>query len=338
MNNEKYYVVRKGHHIGIFKTWGECKKAVEGYKNPIFRKFDTFEEAKYFLKNGSNSSSSVSITTKPSLTDKTIQLTTTKKLKTNSNKNSNSNGNYNDNGNSNNNSNSNNNRNDNSNTNTHTNETKSKNYVSDEDILKMKQSLSTIKSSHYSDELNYNVRSWTLIDDELYIFTDGSSRKSKTKEDYFNSGVGVYIGLNCTNIKEQYNDKTNNQCELMGMDYAFKLIVKYYRELIDIKKVIKIVSDSEYSIKACSVWLSSWKKNNWRTAKGDDVKNKDLIESIDASMQRIKLINSKLSTSDKLKVKLIHVNSHQAMDRTDRTKFNIWFGNLCADGLACNKL
>jgi len=322
MNNEKYYVVRKGHNIGIFKTWGECKKAVEGYKNPIFRKFDTFEEAKEFLKTGSKANSSVSITTKSSLTDKTIQLTTTKKSQTNVNGNGNCNTN----------------RNDNSNTNTHTNETKSKNYVSDEDILKMKQSLSTIKSSHYSDELNYNVRSWTLIDDELYIFTDGSSRKSKTKEDYFNSGVGVYIGLNCTNIKEQYNDKTNNQCELTGMDYAFKLIVKYYRELIDIKKVIKIVSDSEYSIKACSVWLSSWKKNNWKTAKGDDVKNKDLIESIDASMQRIKLINSKLSTSDKLKVKLIHVNSHQAMDRTDRTKFNIWFGNLCADGLACNKL
>jgi len=322
MNNENYYVVRKGHNIGIFKTWGECKKAVEGYKNPIFRKFDTFEEAKEFLKTGSKANSSVSITTKSSLTDKTIQLTTTKKSQTNVNGNGNCNTN----------------RNDNSNTNTHTNETKSKNYVSDEDILKMKQSLSTIKSSHYSDELNYNVRSWTLIDDELYIFTDGSSRKSKTKEDYFNSGVGVYIGLNCTNIKEQYNEKTNNQCELMGMDYAFKLIVKYYRELIDIKKVIKIVSDSEYSIKACSVWLSSWKKNNWRTAKGDDVKNKDLIESIDASMQRIKLINSKLSTSDKLKVKLIHVNSHQAMDRTDRTKFNIWFGNLCADGLACNKL
>jgi ribonuclease HI len=328
MNNEKYYVVRKGHHIGIFKTWGECKKAVEGYKNPIFRKFDTFEEAKEFLKTGSKSSSSVNITTKSSLTDKTIQLTTTKKSKTNGNVNRNSNGNGNGNDNAN----------GNANTNTHTNETKSRNYVSDEDILKMKQSLSTIKSSHYSDDLNYNVRSWTLIDDELYIFTDGSSRKSKTKEDYFNSGVGVYIGLNCTNIKEQYNEKTNNQCELMGMDYAFKLIVKYYRELIDIKKVIKIVSDSEYSIKACSVWLSSWKKNNWRTAKGDDVKNKDLIESIDASMQRIKLINSKLSASDKLKVKLIHVNSHQAMDRTDRTKFDIWFGNLCADGLACNKL
>ena len=321
MNNEKYYVVKKGHHIGIFKTWGECKKSIEGYKNPIFRKFDTFEEATEFFKNGSNSN--ISITAQSQLTDKTIQLTTTKKSKTNSNNQGNNQGNDTT---------------TNTNSNTQSLLKNNKNSISDEELLKLKQSLATLKSSHYSDDLNYDVRSWTIIDDELYIFTDGSSRKSKTKEEYFNSGVGVYIGINCTNIKEQYNEKTNNQCELMGMDYAFKLIVKYYRELIDIKKVVKIVSDSEYSIKACSVWLSSWKKNNWRTAKGDDVKNKDLIESIDASMQRIKLINSKLSAPDKLKVKLIHVNSHQAMDRTDRTKFNIWFGNLCADGLACNKL
>ena len=321
MNNEKYYVVKKGHHIGIFKTWGECKKSIEGYKNPIFRKFDTFEEATEFFKNGSNSN--ISITAQSQLTDKTIQLTTTKKSKTNSNNQGNNQGNDTT---------------TNTNSNTQSLLKNNKNSISDEELLKLKQSLATLKSSHYSDDLNYDVRSWTIIDDELYIFTDGSSRKSKTKEEYFNSGVGVYIGINCTNIKEQYNEKTNNQCELMGMDYAFKLIVKYYRELIDIKKVVKIVSDSEYSIKACSVWLSSWKKNNWRTAKGDDDKNKDLIESIDASMQRIKLINSKLSAPDKLKVKLIHVNSHQAMDRTDRTKFNIWFGNLCADGLACNKL
>ena len=43
------------------------------------------------------------------------------------------------------------------------------------------------------------------------------------------------------NIKEQYTDnKTNNQCELMALDYSFKLIVRYYRELIDLNKVIKI--------------------------------------------------------------------------------------------------
>ena len=45
---ETYYVVKKGHNVGIFKTWGECKKSVEGYKNPVFRKFNTFR----FFKSG----------------------------------------------------------------------------------------------------------------------------------------------------------------------------------------------------------------------------------------------------------------------------------------------
>jgi len=319
-NNNNYYVVKKGYNIGIFKTWGECKKSVDGYKNPIFRKFTTFEEAKDFLKNGTktkiidkNNTSDKSYTTNK--TDKTINLNNNK-LKQNSNLQINTN----------------------DITTNQNNDKCNESIINDEEIIKIKKSISTIKSSHYSDDLNYNVKGWTLIDDEIYIFTDGSSRKSKNKEEYFNSGVGVYIGLNCTNIKEQYNDKTNNQCELMGMDYAFKLIVKYYRELVELNKVIKIVSDSEYSIKACSLWLTSWKKNNWRTAKGEDVKNRELIESIDSSMLRIKLINSKINSSNKIKVKLIHVNSHQEMDRTNRIKFNIWFGNLCADGLACNKI
>lgn len=308
MNNEKYYVVKKGHNIGIFKSWGECKNSVNGYKNPIYRKFTNYEEATLFLKNGTLSKDK--IITKNTTIDKDIKIINTSTSKQ-------------------------------SLTMTYNNTVIAPTvteFVNDEEILTMKKSLSTIKSSQYSNDLNYNINGWTIINNEIYIFTDGSSRNSKHKDDYFNSGVGVYIGLMCTNIKEQYNNKTNNQCELMGMDYAFKLIVRYYREIIELNKVIKIVSDSEYTIKACSVWLPTWKKNNWHTAKGEDVKNRDIIESIDASMQRIKFINSKYDASKKIKVKLIHVNSHQEMDRTDRTKFSIWFGNLCADGFACNKL
>ena len=201
---------------------------------------------------------------------------------------------------------------------------------------KIKELTKNIKSSQYSDDLNYNVDKWNIIENEIYIFTDGSSRKSK---EFFNSGIGVYIGYQCTNIKEQYNDKTNNQCELMAMDYAFKLIVRYYRELSKLSKLIKIVSDSEYSIKSCSVWLSAWKKNNWKTAKGEDVKNKELIESIDGSMLRIKMINSKLENDNKIKVKLIHINSHQPCpDINDKVNYNIWFGNYIADGLAQNTM
>ena len=310
---DTYYVVKKGHTIGIFKTWGECKKSIDGYKNPIFRKFETYEEANSFFKNKIATTKKDTINTTDT---KNIKFINTQKQTVNdTNK-----------------------LNDVTESNKEENSFFGEKIISNDEVSKFKQSLTHIKSSNYCDALNYNVKGWSIIDDEIYIFTDGSSRKAKENNE-FNSGVGVFLGMSCTNIKEQYTDnKTNNQCELMALDYSFKLIVRYYRELIDINKVIKIVSDSEYSIKCISVWLTAWKKNNWKTAKGEDVKNRDLIESIEASMQRIKLINSKIEASKKIKVKLIHVNSHQPMDTTNKTKFNIWCGNFICDLLACNKI
>ena len=298
-NNETYYVVKRGFQTGIYKTWPECKKAVDGYTSPIFKKFESFSEANEFFKSEIVESKFASKNKTPFTATPVASSASATSISAS---------------------------------------TKTANplsSISSEDMEKIKTMSANIKSSQYSDELNYNVKGWNIIDNEIYIFTDGSSRKSK---DYFNSGIGVYIGYQCTNIKEQYNDKTNNQCELMAMDYAFKLIVRYFRELSEMGKMIKIVSDSEYSIKACSVWLSSWKKNNWKTAKGDDVKNKDIIESIEGSMLRIKMINSKLDTDKKIKVKLIHVNSHQAPDMSSKISFGIWFGNYIADGLAQNKM
>lgn len=44
-----YYAVAKGHKIGIFNTWIECKNAVNNYKYAKYRKFSTHEEAQQFL-------------------------------------------------------------------------------------------------------------------------------------------------------------------------------------------------------------------------------------------------------------------------------------------------
>ena len=291
---EPYYVVKKGFKTGIFKTWSECKIAVEGFSNPFFKKCNSFQEASEFFKND---------TIEPK-----FHNTKALPFKSGHQKDKNS-----------------------------TEIVSKTKIVSNVSNDKIKDMIKNIKNSQYCEDLNYNVEKWNIIENEIYIFTDGSSKKS---QDYFNSGIGVYIGYNCTNVKEQYNNKTNNQCELMAMDYAFKLIVRYHRELIQIGKLIKIVSDSEYSIKACSVWLSAWKNNNWKTGKGEDVKNKDIIESIDGSMLRIKLINSKLNPDKKIKVKLIHINSHQSCPdmNNDKTGYAIWFGNYVADALAQNTI
>ena len=46
----KYYAVKKGLSTGVFFTWDECKKMVEGYPGAIYKSFPTFEEAECFVK------------------------------------------------------------------------------------------------------------------------------------------------------------------------------------------------------------------------------------------------------------------------------------------------
>ena len=45
----KYYAVRAGRAPGIYVTWEECKKQVDGYKKPQFKSFSSRAEAESFL-------------------------------------------------------------------------------------------------------------------------------------------------------------------------------------------------------------------------------------------------------------------------------------------------
>ena len=46
-----YYAVASGRTIGVFSTWDECNRAVKGYKNASYKKFDTKHEAEEFVAN-----------------------------------------------------------------------------------------------------------------------------------------------------------------------------------------------------------------------------------------------------------------------------------------------
>ena len=214
--------------------------------------------------------------------------------------------------------------------------------ISDDDMNKIIAMSNTINSAEYSQNINYNVNCWTCIENDIYIFTDGSSRKmnksNNLNTENCNSGMGIYLGNQCINIKEQYYNKTNNHCELLAIEYAFNLIIRYYKELSVLGKTINIISDSEYAIKSCTIWLSQWKTNNWKTSSGEDVKNKLLIENIDTNITRIKLINSNLDVTHKIKVKITHIHSHQHPNIQDKFKFTMWYGNYIADLLATNKI
>lgn len=45
-----YYAVANGRTIGIFLNWNECNNSVKGYKNALYKKFNTKEEADNFIK------------------------------------------------------------------------------------------------------------------------------------------------------------------------------------------------------------------------------------------------------------------------------------------------
>ena len=50
-----FYAVANGRTIGIFLNWNDCNNSVKGYKNALYKKFDTKEEADMFIQTNKNS-------------------------------------------------------------------------------------------------------------------------------------------------------------------------------------------------------------------------------------------------------------------------------------------
>lgn len=44
-----FYAVKKGRNIGIYNSWEDCKREVEGFSGAEYKKFKTYEEAKAFI-------------------------------------------------------------------------------------------------------------------------------------------------------------------------------------------------------------------------------------------------------------------------------------------------
>jgi len=128
----------------------------------------------------------------------------------------------------------------------------------------------------------------------IEVFTDGSCMKKKTG---MICGYGAYFpNKELPNLSKPFTHipLTNQRTELYAIYKAIKKVHKY-----DGNININIYSDSEYSIKSLTVWINEWKKNGWKTSQKKPVMNRELIEQIDA------LINK-----HKGKIKFIHVTAH----------------------------
>ncbi len=48
-----------------------------------------------------------------------------------------------------------------------------------------------------------------------------------------------------------------------------------------------VVTDSQLMLNSMTVWLPGWKKKGWKTAAGKPVKNQDLLEALEAEVNRL---------------------------------------------------
>lgn len=47
---KKYYTVWKGHHVGVFDSWNDCKAQIKNFEGAQYKSFETFDAAKTALK------------------------------------------------------------------------------------------------------------------------------------------------------------------------------------------------------------------------------------------------------------------------------------------------
>ena len=104
----------------------------------------------------------------------------------------------------------------------------------------------------------------------IKIYTDGSCLG--------NPGNGGWAAIIIDDkkkiqIKGSKKNTTNNQMELLATIKALKKIPKGSN--------VQIFTDSKYVKSGITEWINNWKKNGWKTASKQPVKNKDLWTELD---------------------------------------------------------
>lgn len=105
----------------------------------------------------------------------------------------------------------------------------------------------------------------------IKIYTDGACQGNPGP-----GGYGVHIIYPNGEIEEHHgrSDMTTNN--IMELQAAIVALSNFGEE-----QKITIYTDSNYVKRGITEWVRGWKKNNWKNAKKQAVKNKELWEELD---------------------------------------------------------
>jgi len=125
----------------------------------------------------------------------------------------------------------------------------------------------------------------------IKIYTDGSCLGNPGKGGW--AAIIINDGKK-TQIKGSKKNATNNQMELLAPIKALRKISK--------GSEVQIFTDSKYLKLGITEWIHNWKKNGWKTANKQKVKNKELWTELDLLTNEFKIKWSwvKAHSTDKL--------------------------------------
>lgn len=163
-----------------------------------------------------------------------------------------------------------------------------------------------------------------MTSDRFIVYTDGSCLNNGKKNSV--GAIGIFFSDNDPDnyaqvIDNDGNKITNQTMELLAGIQAFKIIeTKISNNRIN-PKIIYVYTDSTYVINSMTKWYKGWITNNWKTSKGKNVENKELIQVL-------------YELKSKYIVIFKHVRSHQNEPSKDNENYKSWYGNYMADKLA----
>lgn len=256
----KYYAVRVGRQTGVFPTWADCEAQIKGHQGASYQSFKTEGEARDFARGvGEAAERAIArdermgkapkVPKGESVFPKTRSKMTTV-LGT---------------------------------------ESKSKGTQ----LLALPPPSSSSSSGPTSGS---GKPSWGST---IKVYCDGASRGNGKVG--ATAGWGVYFadeGLHHLNESRRLPGpvQTNNRAELTAIIRAIQLAPRCAcpggeggaKDGAGPAPALIISTDSQYSIKCITQWLAGWKRKGWTTSLGGQVVNKDLIEALDAEMQKRK--------------------------------------------------
>ena len=118
---------------------------------------------------------------------------------------------------------------------------------------------------------------------QVDLYCDGACSGNPGK-----GGWGAVILVDEQEICLSGNEKitTNNRMELMAAIESLETIAD---NPLWKKANITLISDSQYVKNGIQSWIHAWKKNGWRTANKEPVKNKDLWLELDEISSELKI-------------------------------------------------